>query len=155
MQEIVNYGTLISMIAEDKPEVIAYMKGNEENNNLVGVAEFFRTPYGGVVVNVEVYGLPSGFHGMHIHEVGDCTIPFDKTGNHYNPQNTIHPNHAGDMPTLLGNHGYSWMAFYDERFTIDEIIGKSIIIHSMHDDFMTQPSGASGDKIGCGVIMAL
>ena len=89
---------------------------------------------------------------MHIHENGDCTSPFDKTGNHYNPENTSHPNHSGDLPPLLSNKGYAWIAFWDNRFTISEIKGKSIVIHSMSDDFRSQPSGDSGEKIGCGVI---
>ena len=59
---------------------------------------------------------------------------------------------GGDLPPLLGNNGYAWTAFFDKRFTIDEIIGKSIIIHNMRDDFTSQPSGDSGTKIGCGVI---
>ena len=71
---------------------------------------------------------------------------------HYNPQNTEHPNHAGDMPPLLGNQGYAYSVFYDKRFTIQEIIGRAVIIHEKPDDFTTQPSGNSGAKIGCGVI---
>ena len=63
-----------------------------------------------------------------------------------------HPNHSGDMPPLLGNQGYAWMAFYDKRFTIPEIIGKSLIIHRMPDNFTTQPAGDSGERIACGVI---
>ena len=89
---------------------------------------------------------------MHIHEKGDCTMPFDRTGGHYNPAGEPHPDHAGDMIPLMGNQGYAWLAFYDKRFTIPEIMGRSVIIHRMPDDFKTQPSGDSGEKIGCGVI---
>lgn len=53
------------------------------------MVRFFRTPLGGILIEAEVTGLPcsSGacFYGMHIHENGDCTPPFDKTGMHYNP----------------------------------------------------------------------
>lgn len=89
---------------------------------------------------------------MHIHEYGDCTPPFNKTGEHYNPANTIHPYNTGDMVSLLGNNGFAYHVFYDKRFSTSEIIGKSVIIHSNIDDFMSQPSGNSGSKIGCGVI---
>ena len=64
----------------------------------------------------------------------------------------MHPQHTGDMIPILGNQGYAWTSFYDKRFKIPEIIGRSVIIHAMPDDFMTQPSGASGVRIGCGVI---
>ena len=56
------------------------------------------------------------------------------------------------MIPLLGNQEYAWTACYDKRITIPEIIGRSVIRHAMPDDFTTQPSGASGTKIGCGVI---
>lgn len=79
-------------------------------------------------------------------------MPFDKTGDHYNPTNEQHPQHAGDLIPLMGNQGYAWLAFYDKRLMIKDIIGRSIIIHKMPDDFMSQPSGNAGEKIGCGVI---
>lgn len=149
----------LPMVAKRYPTAIARIQGNEEHPGLSGTAEFYETPYGGVLVTVEVNGLPdgsegSGFHGMHIHEYGNCTLPFAETGSHYNPEGIAHPGHAGDMPPLLAGNGYAWMSFYDNRFTIEEIIGKSIVIHSMRDDFTTQPAGDSGEKIGCGVIEA-
>ena len=128
--------------------------GNSANPELFGKASFTRVPNGGVLVTVEVYGLPkeNTFLGMHIHEFGDCTLPFDKTGTHYNPNNLEHPMHAGDLPSLLNNDGYAYEAFYTDRFQIEDILGKSLIIHSRRDDFMTRPSGDSGEKIACGVI---
>jgi Cu-Zn family superoxide dismutase len=89
---------------------------------------------------------------MHIHETGNCALPFDQTGNHYNPAGLPHPKHAGDLLPLLGNEGYAYSVFYTDRFELPEIIGRSLIIHSAPDDFTTQPSGNSGVKIGCGVI---
>lgn len=141
-----------------QPNAVALISGNSNYPRLNGLARFYRTTCNGVLVNIEVYGLPdtpeapSHFYALHIHENGNCTIPFDKTGTHYNPANLPHPYHAGDMPPLLSNNGFAWMSFFDRRFKIEEIIGRSIIIHSNRDDFTTQPSGDAGDKIGCGVI---
>lgn len=141
------------------PDACADIHGNETYPCLNGKAHFHRTCYGGTLVEVEVFHLPemsqppeSAFYGMHIHEMGDCVPPFDQTGNHYNPTDMPHPMHAGDMPALLGNHGYAYSIFYTERFRVEDIIGHSIVIHAHPDDYMTQPSGNSGDKIGCGVI---
>ncbi len=79
---------------------------------------------------------------------------FPNTGNHYNPNNVPHPEHAGDLPPLLSNNGYAWMSFYTGRVNLNDVIGRSLVIHGMADDFRTQPSGNSGDKIACGVIEA-
>lgn len=113
----------------------------------------------GTIVEINAYNLPydlesdcSQFYGIHIHETGNCTLPFNKTGNHYNPQNKAHPFHVGDLPPLLGNCGYAYFVFYTERFKIKDIINRSFIIHSSPDDFKSQPSGNSGDKIGCGIV---
>lgn len=138
------------------PAAMALIHGNAKNPELFGKAFFSKTPSGGIMVSVEVYGLPAEevFLGMHIHEFGECTLPFDKTGSHYNPSASEHPMHAGDMPPLLNNGGYAYMTFYTERFELEEILGKSLIIHGRRDDFTTQPSGDAGEKIGCGVIHA-
>lgn len=138
------------------PQAMARIRGNNNQPMLRGFASFYSTPRGGVMVEVEVFNLPGGdsdFFGMHIHQYGNCTPPFDKTGDHYNPAGKEHPSHAGDLPPLLSNHGYAYMTFYDERFTIGELKGKSIVIHGGRDDFTSQPSGHSGDKIGCGEII--
>lgn len=60
---------------------------------------------------------------------------------------------AGDLLPLLGNEGYAYSVFYTDRFELKDIIGRSLIIHNAPDDFTTQPSGNSGAKIGCGVIV--
>lgn len=150
-----------------KPSAAAWIQGNTEYPQLSGTVKFYPTSYGGVLVEAEIFGLSNsetsnpetskygGFYAMHIHEYGNCTQPFDQTGSHYNPHNMPHPQHAGDMPSLLSNHGYAYQLFYDQRFLVDEIIGKSVVIHAMTDDFKSQPSGASGEKIGCGVIQSV
>lgn len=137
----------------------AKIMGNKDYPGLMGSVQFYEDPTTGVWVQVELSGLPdrdsaihSNFYGMHIHQNGDCSIPFDKTGNHYNPNNVDHPDHAGDLPTILGNNGYAYSLFYTNRLKPSELINRSIIIHSEPDDFRTQPAGNSGTKIGCGVI---
>ncbi|MGN0373877.1 MAG: superoxide dismutase family protein [Butyrivibrio sp.] len=155
MEDLTLCNIFTSVITKNRSMATAWINGNKDNPALTGAANFYSAPMGGLIVCVEVYGLPetaSSFYGMHIHEFEDCTPPFDKTGSHYNPGNTLHPYHAGDLPPLLACRGYAWMAFYDNRFRLEEIIGRSIIIHSMRDDFTSQPAGDSGTKIGCGII---
>lgn len=142
------------------PSAFAKLSGNADNPSLQGIAYFYPAPFGGVLIEVEVYGLPyhtvpinSQFYAMHIHENGNCTLPFDKTGEHYNPNKLPHPQHAGDLPPLLGNQGYAYSVFYTDRFELSDILDRSLIIHAAADDFTTQPSGNAGTKIGCGVIV--
>lgn len=147
------------LLLRDQPDAAAWINGNTQNPALGGMVKFYHTTYGGVLVEAQIFGLPhadlpesSSFYAMHIHESGDCSDNLDHTGMHYNPQDTQHPNHAGDMPPLLGNQGYAFAVFYDKRFTIPEIIGRSVIIHEKPDDFTSQPAGNAGAKIGCGEI---
>ncbi len=151
--------TFVKILEKNRPHAMAWVTGNDANPQLSGLVKFYDTPYGGVLVEAEIFGLPNaeepdstGFYAMHIHEYGDCSGSFERTGNHYNPSGQPHPRHAGDMVPLLGNAGYAWTAFYDKRFAIQDVVGKSVVIHSGADDFTTQPSGGSGAKIGCGEI---
>lgn len=145
-----------------KPDAIARISGNTDFPHLKGTIMFYALDSGGILIQAEVFNLPdrktpngSGFFGMHIHQFGNCTPPFDKTGEHFNPLRLHHPEHAGDLPPLLSNNGYAWTAFFDNRFRLSGIIGKSVVIHGNRDDFTSQPSGNSGPKIGCGVIEAV
>lgn len=128
----------------------------------------FEDVYGGVMVFVRIHGLPEysqaqgmnppiGPHGFHIHDMGACETndvnnPFSTAGGHFNPYNQPHGNHAGDFPVLFSNNGISVMTFFTNKFSVASIIGKSVIIHQNPDDYRTQPAGASGKRIGCGVI---
>lgn len=151
--------TFSDLLEDNEPAALAWVTGDNAAPRLSGLVKFYNTPYGGVLIEAEIFGLPdigipgsSDFYAMHIHENGDCSAGFTRTGDHYNPSGSPHPSHAGDMPPLLANQGYAWLAFYDKRFSVKDIIGRSVVIHSRRDDFTSQPSGDAGAKIGCGVI---
>ena len=157
--EITPARAITQLLMRTYPGAIAWINGSEQYPGLSGSVRFYHTSYGGVLVEAEIFGLPnaglsgnSSFYAMHIHESGDCSDHFSHTGLHYNPGNAEHPDHAGDMPPLLGNQGYAFGVFYDKRFSIQEIIGRSVIIHEKPDDFTSQPAGNAGNKIACGTI---
>lgn len=137
------------------PAAVACIRGDAANPDLRGQVTFI-PQCGGTMVVAEIRGLPpseTGFFAFHIHEGGDCRGDgFSDTLGHYNPGNTPHPRHAGDLPPLLSRDGAAYLAVLTDRFQIGEIIGKTAVIHSHPDDFKTQPSGGAGSKIGCGVI---
>ena len=144
----------------EHPAATARIRGRMTDGTISGRVDFYGV-YGGTVVVAMVrglYGEPGkGFHGFHIHEGGGCTgnakDPFADTGQHDNPGNEPHPKHAGDLPPLLANNGTAWMAVYTDRFYPEDVIGKTVVIHAKPDDFNTQPSGDSGEKIACGEIV--
>ena len=81
--------------------------------------------------------------------------PFPLSGAHYNPGECEHPHHAGDLPPLFGCNGYAMSVFLTDRFLVDDVIGKTLIIHDRPDDYKTQPAGDAGEKMACGVIQSV
>ncbi len=153
-----------SLLSKLKPKASAKIYGNKQNPSIIGNAYFYQLNFG-VIVVVDVEGLPkndecdSPIFAMHIHAGDSCSgnenDEFADSGTHYNPKNYPHPYHAGDLPPLFSANGYAFSMFLTSRFTIDEVVGKTIIIHSSVDDFKTQPSGNSNEKIACGEIKEL
>lgn len=155
-----------------RPQARAQIRGSDAYPEIRGTVRFYNTQYG-TLVAAEIMGLPtssapceSPFFAFHIHEGSNCgnsncrngicprdSDPFADVRMHYNPYDCPHPYHAGDLPPLLGANGRAFSVFLTNRFTVSEILGRTVIIHSSPDDFMTQPSGNAGTKIACGVIV--
>lgn len=138
------------------PDAIAHIKGGPEAPCLSGEVRFYQER-GYVLVTANIAGLPQesgpGFFALHIHEGGDCSgESFSDTGRHYNPANASHPNHAGDLPSLMLCNGGAYLAVRTNRFCVLDIIGRTVVIHSGPDDFHSQSAGNAGTKIACGVI---
>ena len=149
----------LSLLSGNVPDAVAVLKGSPMYPDINGLVKFYALPESGVLIAVEVSDLPDGvnedapaFFAFHLHETGDCSGDFTKTGNHYNPDNVPHPQHAGDFPPLISNDGYAWMVFYDNFLTLPMILNRSVIIHQNPDDFTTQPSGNAGMKLACGIV---
>jgi len=148
-----------------RPDAFATIKGSNEFPHLNGIVYFYKAREG-VLISIQIKGLPISddickkpIFAVHIHSGGSCTgnntDPFADAMTHYNPDHCEHPYHAGDLPPIFGVNGVGFSACLTNRFSAEEIIGKTVIIHSAPDDFTTQPSGNSGMKIGCGVISSV
>lgn len=149
-------------LLRSRPQAVAEIKGNSAYPQISGKVYFYAIRSGTVVVSM-ISSLPtsedkckSPVFGFHIHNgtscTGDNTDYFKDALAHYNPNECPHPYHSGDMPPLFGVKGTAFSAFLTDRFSVNEIIGKTVLIHSQPDDFTTQPSGNSGIKIACGQI---
>jgi Cu-Zn family superoxide dismutase len=130
---------------------------------LTGTAVFTPAAEGGVTIVVDLKGAPPGVHGIHLHQVGDCSAPDAKSaGDHYNPTGQQHggptsaQHHAGDFGNIeVAADGTGHFEIRMPELTIDQVRDRAIVIHADRDDETTQPSGNSGARIGCGVVAVL
>ena len=110
-----------------------------------------------------VKNLTAGRHGFHIHEYGDCSaVDATSAGGHFNPQNKPHgapdsaERHVGDLGNIEANQACLAVTdFVDPRLSLEgpqAIIGRSVIVHAKADDLKSQPTGAAGARLACGVI---
>lgn len=137
--------------------------------------DMMMTGMGKVIVTVQLQStaLAPGFHGMHLHTIGNCGDtgegPFTGAGSHI-PTAPQHPNHLGDFPSALVNaDGTAYVSFETDRFTMSDLLdadGTAIIIHANPDNYANIPerygtpddetlnTGDSGERIACGVLQA-
>lgn len=132
-----------------------------------GSARFTADQQNGKVVMLIQLDIPSKAGksvAVHLHEHGDCGNKGEMAHGHWNPGKTSHGKwgsssfHAGDIGNIqLDKSGHGTLSLESPYWTIggpssSNILGKSVIVHGGEDDYVTQPSGNSGTRIGCGVI---
>jgi Cu-Zn family superoxide dismutase len=120
---------------------------------------------GGVLLVVELQGMTPGWHGMHLHEKGDCsTADFTSAGGHINhptakkPHGLLNPAGPdfGDLPNIYIDadgrgkaEAYTTLVKFGELTDTD---GSALIIHANPDDHLSQPIGGAGGRVACAVI---
>jgi Cu-Zn family superoxide dismutase len=157
-------GCRIPFISTD-PAAVAQLR--DASGRPVGTAVLLQTN-GSVRLVLDVTGLPPGDKGVHIHAVGRCEPPaFESSGEHFNPTKAQHGSanprgpHAGDLPNLtVDARGQGHLEATLRRVSLEkgstslfDADGSSIVIHADRDDLRTDPSGGSGARIACGVIV--
>lgn len=151
--------------AEATPSIFAQAELVNAAGEPAGTATI--TPEGDtMVLKLAVTGLTAGEHGVHLHTVGSCEAPaFTSAGAHLNPHNKMHGHenpqgsHLGDLPNLtVGEDGKAEVTVpLDapraelEQYLMDDD-GTAVVVHAGPDDYRTDPSGNSGDRIACGVL---
>jgi len=138
----------------------------DREGNAVVEVEMRETP-NGVHLTARFDGVPTGTHGFHIHETGACSGDFTSAGGHFNPDGRAHGfevaggPHLGDMPNVhVPESGRLAVEYFvpeaalsaDAATTLFDEDGSAIVLHQGADDYESQPSGAAGPRLGCGVV---
>lgn len=133
----------------------------------VGSASLIETPHG-VLILTDLAAVAPGTHGFHIHQTGRCDPPdFASAGGHFNPTGRRHGflveegMHAGDLPNItVDDRGTLRVEMLARDVTLGDGAnsllagdGSALVIHQDPDDYRTDPSGNSGARIACAVIL--
>ncbi|MCY7271142.1 MAG: superoxide dismutase family protein [Sphingomonas bacterium] len=124
----------------------------------------------GLMLNLSATGMPAGVHGIHLHETGLCDGPkFESAGKHWNPAGKQHGRdnpagaHAGDLANLtIAADGSAKVSIpiagamiASGAMMLADADGTALVVHAKPDDYKTDPSGDSGDRIACAVLAAV
>lgn len=144
---------------EAQTPLIAEIKTAEGESR--GTATVVSTPSGMMLVTLELKDVPPGIHGAHVHTTGECSPPdFESAGGHLagdKDHGVMAANgpHPGDLPNIHVPESGALMVEYFVAGLTEELIadqdGSAIIIHEHPDDYVGQPSGHAGGRIGCGI----
>lgn len=130
----------------------------------------FRESDAGLVINVDLAGLPPGEHGFHLHEHASCAphhepdgaiTPAGAAGAHYDPEGTgTHAGpegagHLGDLPRLEADaEGRVQAELRAPRISsLSQVRGRALMIHAGGDNYTDTPAnGGGGARLACAVI---
>lgn len=160
-------GVVLSCSSSPGPDFVARAVATMEpksGSEVRGIVTFTERESGEVEIRVDLEGVPEGRHGFHVHERGDCSAP-DATsaGGHFNPFDAPHAgpgaarHHVGDLGNIdAGSDGVVAITRVSDDLTVTageaSVVGKAVIVHADADDLTSQPTGAAGGRIACGVI---
>lgn len=145
--------------ADPAGEMTASITGTDGTS--IGEAMIRPGPHG-MVIRIEADGIPEGWHGAHLHQIGDCSdneAGFKASGSHINISGTEHGllNPAGyhtgaDFPNLYANDEGIKGELFAGGLMLDQANdddGFALIIHENEDDHVTQPIGGAGARLAC------
>ena len=161
---IIIFLLLTTFGCNQKEDVISIKKTIKPlNNSPISGTVMFTQQNDSVYLEAHAYGIEPGKKALHIHENGDCSSEDGlSTGGHWDPYGTKHSKwgdpdgfHLGAVGNFeVDSIGHGMMKFATDLWCIgcekeNDILNKAVIIHNGADDFVSQPSGASGMRIGC------
>jgi len=125
----------------------------------------------GVVLHLDLHGLPPGQHGFHVHANPSCApataadgkvTPAGGAGGHFDPAKTgMHmgpdgAGHLGDLPFVtVATDGTAKADLTAPHIkSVADLHGHALMLHAGGDNYSDQPAplGGGGARMACGVI---
>ncbi|WP_338242297.1 superoxide dismutase family protein [Aurantiacibacter hainanensis] len=153
-----------STVIDEAPTEVGSAVISDRSGNNVGTARLFAED-GEVTISVSLDGLSAGTHAVHLHTTGDCSAgDFTSAGGHLNPMGNQHGfenlqgAHLGDLPNAEVSRAGVGTVSTTLRGSSDTVIsqifdadGTALVVHEGADDYRTDPAGAAGSRVACGV----
>lgn len=147
--------------------VVTDITGTYADTAVTGKATFTSQSDGQVKLDLQL-NIPAKAGkevAVHLHEHGDCSDAGMGAHGHWNPTNEEHGKwgsahfHRGDIGNVkLDAQGNGTLEMATDLWQIGgddstkNIIGRALIVHGGTDDYVSQPTGNAGGRIGCAVI---
>jgi superoxide dismutase, Cu-Zn family len=121
----------------------------------------------GTLLTVQLKRMMPGWHAIHLHSIGQCSLPdFKSAGGHFNPGKAHHGfedtqgHHQGDLPNIYVGHSGQYrgefllpgVSLRDTETPLIDTDGAALVVHEDRDDYTSQPAGNAGNRILCGVL---
>lgn len=156
---------LPALAQQQTPQLSSTAKFIDASGKETGTARLMEVR-GGVLIALDLRGIPPGPHGFHIHQTGRCEPPFTSAGGHWGLAGQEHGYtsgkgpHIGDLPNLVApKDGLVKIEVLAPGVTLGsgpaslmDADGSAFVIHAKADDYRSQPAGDAGDRIACAII---
>lgn len=154
-----------SQSSEAGGDIVASARISDADDTEVGEAKLHRAD-GLLTLTISLSGLTEGSRAFHLHETGNCEAPsFTSAGGHLNPFAKAHGKlneggaHLGDLPNIVVAADGTFSGEFPLNGSADDLLpslfdedGTAIMLHEGPDDYLTDPSGAAGPRLACGVL---
>lgn len=136
-----------------------YLTKDNKDPERIGTITATDTKFG-LLLTPNLYNLPEGSYGLRIHENPNCGDQGQLAGGHFDLDNTgmyLGPysslGHLGDLPNLyVDKNNQSVIPVLSAKLKVNDILNRSVIIHSKQDEYNEKSYLDSGSRFVCGVI---
>ncbi|XP_072764103.1 uncharacterized protein [Anoplolepis gracilipes] len=159
----------VTVVTAEETVAVVTLTPHDKVKNVTGNLKIVQSvPNGPVTITGTIHGLKEGPHGFHVHEKGDLSDGCTSAGAHFNPENVTHGapddtvRHVGDLGNVQANsEGEATINITDNIISLsgpNNILGRSIVIHSDEDDLgkgnssLSSTTGNAGSRLACGVV---